>query len=101
MRRRIYPLDKKILQKVLERDNWTCLNPFCGLNRDLTPHHIIKKSLGGKDDPANIMTLCVRCHRRNEDGILKIKFTEDGKSLWLDDRKIGMGMILDRSILNC
>jgi len=44
---------------------------FCGLARkahekqfdsDLHVHHVIPRSEGGSDDPANLMVVCNRCH---------------------------------------
>ena len=34
----------------------------CGCERNLQRCHIIPDSLGGKDDPSNIVLLCKRCH---------------------------------------
>jgi len=34
----------------------------CGCQKDLQRCHIIPHSLGGKDEPANIVLLCSRCH---------------------------------------
>ena len=101
MKRTSNPLDKETALKVYTRDQWTCRNLFCQSKRNLTPHHIVKRSLGGKDETSNLLTLCVSRHRRNEDGVLKIWFDEDGKSLRFDDRKLGLGMIVDRATLDC
>ena len=35
----------------------------CGCERHLERCHIIPDSLGGKDEPANIVLLCKRCHK--------------------------------------
>ena len=32
--------------------------------RDLTLHHIIPKSIGGRDIDVNLMLICVSCHRK-------------------------------------
>lgn len=34
----------------------------CGCERNLQRCHIVPDSLGGKDEPANIVLLCKRCH---------------------------------------
>lgn len=34
----------------------------CGYERDLERCHIIPDSLGGKDEPSNLVLLCKRCH---------------------------------------
>ncbi|MDR7492252.1 MAG: HNH endonuclease signature motif containing protein [Armatimonadota bacterium] len=31
-------------------------------------HHILRRSAGGDDDPANLLPLCRRCHRRYHEG---------------------------------
>lgn len=50
---------------VLHRDNHKCQNPNCK-NKDkeqiLEVHHIKYKSLGGQDNPNNLITLCNKCH---------------------------------------
>lgn len=35
----------------------------CGCKRNLERCHIIPASLGGKDEPANLVLLCERCHK--------------------------------------
>lgn len=50
---------------ILHRDNHKCQNPNCK-NKDkeqiLEIHHIKYKSLGGVDNPNNLITLCSKCH---------------------------------------
>lgn len=58
----------KIKQAVFERDGGCLLSPFRDLNRDgqswgpcvgdLTPHHLLKASHGGKYTLENLVTLC-------------------------------------------
>lgn len=48
---------------VLARDKHTCRE--CGQDSDrrtLDVHHLIPRSFGGTDDPANLVTLCDGCH---------------------------------------
>lgn len=48
---------------VLERDNYRCRE--CGTpcrREDADVHHLIPRSLGGSDDPSNLVTLCDGCH---------------------------------------
>lgn len=49
-----------------ERDK-KCL--WCGGSEDLTPHHIIHTSQGGKDFLWNLIALCIRCHTMLHRGI--------------------------------
>ena len=36
----------------------------CGTTEDLQYNHLVPKSLGGKDEPSNIIVLCAECHRK-------------------------------------
>lgn len=48
-------------RKILSRDGWKCV--FCGGRLHLECDHIHPVSQGGaKFDPANLRTLCRRCH---------------------------------------
>lgn len=58
-------LSKEFRYKILERDNFRCR--FCdrgGKHSDyiLEVHHIVWRRHGGSDNPANLMTICKRCH---------------------------------------
>ncbi|WP_254862266.1 HNH endonuclease [Halovivax gelatinilyticus] len=46
--------------EVLERDDNTCVS--CGSEDELQVHHIIPRSQGGKNETANLATLCADCH---------------------------------------
>lgn len=79
------------IRRIFDRDGWTCKNPFCGTKRNPTCHHIKKRSLGGKHEDGNCVTICMDCHRANEDGRLKISKTEDSPMIVeFDDRRYGM-----------
>jgi ATP-dependent DNA helicase RecQ len=48
---------------VLRRDGFRCRH--CGVHcqrQDADVHHLIPRSLGGSDDPSNLITLCDGCH---------------------------------------
>ena len=45
---------------VKSRDNYTC--QVCGSHEKLEIHHIIPRAEGGSDRPANLITLCEKCH---------------------------------------
>src|SRR5690606_27884277 len=48
---------------VLERDQRRCVacaEPCAG--PDAHVHHLVPRSAGGADDPANLITLCASCH---------------------------------------
>ena len=44
----------------------------CGSHHNLAVHHCIHRSLGGKDDDGNLMTLCNKCHRMIHDRRINI-----------------------------
>jgi 5-methylcytosine-specific restriction endonuclease McrA len=54
---RIY---KRLMKKVLERDQWKCQK--CGSLENLQIHHKIKRSQQGNDALENLVTLCAYCH---------------------------------------
>lgn len=48
---------------VLKRDGYICRECGAACRReDADVHHLIPRSLGGSDDPANLVTLCDGCH---------------------------------------
>ena len=44
----------------------------CGATGDLDPAHIIARSLGGHEDPDNIVPLCRHCHTLFDHGRLNL-----------------------------
>lgn len=39
--------------------------PCCGqLSKEFNDHHILPRSMGGLDEPSNIIRLCVECHSK-------------------------------------
>lgn len=60
----------------------------CHSKINLTPHHIIHKSLGGDDSLGNLITLCLSsCHRLVHDGKLDLidllaKLKHDKNIVW-------------------
>ena len=59
-RRRLPTEDVHPLRHILDRDEHTW--QFCGSHRSLQVHHVRRRSRGGNDSPANLLTLCHRCH---------------------------------------
>ena len=51
---------------VKARDNYTCW--ACGAHKSLHAHHIVQRKDGGSDRPANLITLCERCHTDHHNG---------------------------------
>ncbi len=48
---------------VFTRDRYRCQGRGCVNTRFLEVHHIIPRERGGGNDPANLVTLCNKCHR--------------------------------------
>jgi len=56
-----YQID--LYEKVLKKFNYRCaLNKAHPVHPNTTPHHIIPRSVGGKDDENNLIPLCYKCH---------------------------------------
>ena len=50
------------------RDGWRCTAPGCTSRRNLEDHHLVYRSRGGDDGPANRTCLCRFHHQRGEHG---------------------------------
>jgi hypothetical protein len=58
--------------RIFERDGWRCTAPGCSSFRNLHDHHIVFRSAGGSNDPANRTALCAWHHLRGvHKGILR------------------------------
>lgn len=59
---------KKLRREILERDNYTCRHCFKQFeSRKLHVHHIIPYRKTQDNDPSNLLTLCIWCHKRHYD----------------------------------
>jgi len=67
---------KQLIERVFQRDKWMCRNPFCQAMRQLTPHHLKKRSQLGGDEMGNLLTLCAKCHNAVERNELKIEVVD-------------------------
>ena len=65
---------KDVQQFVLERDGYRCQNQTCGASDDLDVHHKRWLKDGGNDEPDNLTTWCVRCHRLEQQGKLVVNW---------------------------
>jgi len=62
-RLRLHPEEyRELYRQVLERDSWRC--QVCGARKNLQVHHLEFRSRSGNDSEDNLITLCVKCHRR-------------------------------------
>ena len=58
-------VDAKLRQQILKRDFYTCQECAQVFRAsELEIHHVIPRSNGGSDDPANLRTYCKRHHAR-------------------------------------
>jgi len=68
-----YTIDDKLRKRILKRDHYTCqrcwFETAAGASAMraksytyLHVHHILARSMGGTDDPKNLITLCHFCH---------------------------------------
>jgi len=58
------PVNKRLRYRILRRDNFTCR--YCGTvapDVHLEVDHVQPRSLGGCDEPWNLVTACVDCNR--------------------------------------
>ncbi len=67
---------RQLVERVFQRDKWTCRNPFCQSMRNLTSHHLKKRSQLGGDEMGNLITLCVQCHDAVERHELEIEVVD-------------------------
>ncbi|MGD9546183.1 MAG: HNH endonuclease [Candidatus Krumholzibacteriia bacterium] len=61
-RRSVIP--PRVRRTVLRRARYACEHPGCSNTGFLEIHHRVPSAQGGTDDPANLIALCARCHRR-------------------------------------
>lgn len=61
----------KVRKFVLSRDGHCCR--ACGSSHGLEVHHVVFRSLGGRDEASNLVALCDDCHRSVHGHILKIR----------------------------
>ncbi|MBI3925724.1 MAG: HNH endonuclease, partial [Armatimonadetes bacterium] len=62
-------------RELRRRDCYRCMTPHCPNTVWLETHHIHFYSEGGRTVPANLLTLCSRCHANVHRGSLKIEGT--------------------------
>jgi len=56
--------------RALRRDGFTC--QLCGTHRNLELHHLRRRSRGGDDSAANLLTVCHDCHARIRAGSVQL-----------------------------
>lgn len=66
-------IDNKLRKAIYRRDGYRCA--LCDDVRGLQVHHIIRRAHGGSNDPANLITLCWRCHAEAHGTIIPERHT--------------------------
>ncbi len=61
---------------VLKRDRHRCR--ACGQKHGLEVHHVVMRSLGGKDDASNLIALCRDCHQSVHGHVLILRWNGQG-----------------------
>jgi len=83
--------------RVFARDGWRCVVPGYSSFRNLHAHHLRFRSVGGSDDPSNLVTLCASHHHHGvHAGTLRIRGTAPDRlrfemplGIWLSgDRRL-------------
>lgn len=87
--------EKRAQDRLIDaRDQRTCR--ACGRRTDPDAvgllrghrHHIVYRSAGGAGDPANVVTLCIRCH--SDEHADRLRFTAEGGPYQGIDANAGM-----------
>lgn len=90
--RQLYPEER---DTILARDGHTCQE--CGRTGALDIHHIRPRRFGGAHDPANLITLCRKCHIHAE-RIAQRTWAASDDPMSSPPRKIPVGLILNTDI---
>jgi hypothetical protein len=75
---------RRLRTAVVERDRSICQD--CGKDLGHLPkwytevHHVIPRVCGGGDHPLNLKTLCVECHRKYTDGMLRARIERNDEA---------------------
>jgi hypothetical protein len=85
--------------EVLRRDAYRCSNPGCPNHQWLEVHHVVFYCLGGVTIPANLITLCSRCHRNLHLGYLRVTGTAPDGLHWTDRHGHRLGFVDDEAWL--
>ena len=67
---------------VLARDGHRC--QLCGCTENLNVHHLEARANGGRTEVQFLLTICRRCHSLGHDGLLVLRFSEEGGLSVLD-----------------
>ena len=74
---------KKLIKKIIERDEDKCRK--CGQIGNLTVHHIVPYKISKDDSAKNLITLCKRCHAKEENKYRRIGMTHYVRQMILEN----------------
>jgi 5-methylcytosine-specific restriction endonuclease McrA len=64
-----YQFEKKLLNKIADRDGKKCKN--CGTSERLTIQHKLPRCMGGKNNLENLEILCLKCNIKDYQQLVK------------------------------
>ena len=64
-----------VREKAFARDGYLCR--VCGTNRPFDGHHLLARSLGGRDELMNVLSVCRRCHEDITGHVVKIRWRNE------------------------
>lgn len=98
-------VSKRLRYEVLKRDGYSCR--YCGLRAgetELVVDHVVPESLGGSDDPTNLVAACRDCNAGKSsvhpDAPLVAEVSEDAERWARAMEIVAMGRAVERYELN-
>lgn len=66
---------RELRRRVLKRDGGLCR--VCKHRRACEAHHLLYRSLGGKDEARNLISVCMECHRDIHGHVVKLRWSNE------------------------
>lgn len=66
---------QRIRAQAFARDGYLCR--VCQKNRPFDGHHVLARSLGGKDEIGNVISVCRRCHEDIHGHVVKVRWSNE------------------------
>lgn len=76
---------RKVRRIVLERDGYRCR--VCRRKKAVDVHHVIFRSLGGKDEAKNLIAVCKVCHEGIHGHVIRLRWKDDQqpeRTMWFE-----------------
>jgi len=78
------PNSPKIRTQVISRDSHMCAVFGCGNSSNLSAHHVIWRSLGGRTETYNEISVCPSCHQLIHNDLLQVYGSAPNGLVWMD-----------------